>query len=106
MYFPNSPKFILCQEDAYLLELVRYIHLNQIRAQLIDNMEALDHYLYSGKGTKQGSGTQFILFFCCASAWGKHVRSFKEGGAIAGVSLSVKRGERTAHEAGFCLVDA
>ena len=29
--FPNRYKSILCQEDAYLLELVRYIHLNLIR---------------------------------------------------------------------------
>ncbi len=28
-------KPILCQEDAYLLELVRYIHLNALRAKLV-----------------------------------------------------------------------
>jgi len=30
--FQNRFKSILCQEDIYLLELVRYIHLNPIRA--------------------------------------------------------------------------
>ncbi len=29
--FQNRYKSILCQEDAYLLVLVRYIHLNLIR---------------------------------------------------------------------------
>jgi len=28
-------KSILCQQDAYLLELVRYIHLNPLRARLV-----------------------------------------------------------------------
>ncbi len=32
--FQNRYKSILCQEDAYLLELVRYIHLNPLRAKL------------------------------------------------------------------------
>ena len=30
--FQNRYKSILCQEDTYLLELVRYIHLNPLRA--------------------------------------------------------------------------
>ena len=32
--FQNRYKSILCQEDTYLLELVRYIHLNPLRAGL------------------------------------------------------------------------
>jgi len=31
--FQNRYKSILCQEDAYMLELVRYIHLNPLRAK-------------------------------------------------------------------------
>ena len=30
--FQNRYKSVLCQEDTYLLELVRYIHLNSLRA--------------------------------------------------------------------------
>jgi REP element-mobilizing transposase RayT len=30
--FPNRYKSILCEQDPYLLELVRYIHLNPLRA--------------------------------------------------------------------------
>ena len=33
--FQNRYKSILCQEEPYLLELVRYIHLNPLRAGLI-----------------------------------------------------------------------
>jgi REP element-mobilizing transposase RayT len=33
--FQNRYKSILCQEDSYLLELVRYIHLNPLRAGLV-----------------------------------------------------------------------
>jgi REP element-mobilizing transposase RayT len=33
--FQNRFKSILCQEDAYLLELVRYIHLNPLRVGLV-----------------------------------------------------------------------
>jgi REP element-mobilizing transposase RayT len=46
--FQNRYKSILCQEDAYLLELVRYIHLNPLRAKLVSNIKALNKYAYSG----------------------------------------------------------
>ena len=35
----NRYKSILCQEDAYLLELVRYIHLNPLRAKLVSDVK-------------------------------------------------------------------
>ena len=33
--FQNRYKSILCQEDTYFLGLVRYIHLNPLRAKLV-----------------------------------------------------------------------
>src|SRR5437867_12015509 len=36
---------ILCQSDRYLSELVRYIHLNPVRAKMVDKPE---QYQYSG----------------------------------------------------------
>jgi REP element-mobilizing transposase RayT len=36
--FQNRFKSILCQEDAYLKELVRYIHLNPLRAKIVSNL--------------------------------------------------------------------
>jgi REP element-mobilizing transposase RayT len=46
--FQNRYKSILCQEESYLHELVRYIHLNPLRAKLVDEMKALDTFPYSG----------------------------------------------------------
>jgi len=52
--FQNRFKSILCQEDSYLLELVRYIHLNPLRAGQVRGMEELDVYAYSGHSTLMG----------------------------------------------------
>lgn len=52
--FQNRYKSILCQEDTYLLELVRYIHLNPIRARLAVDMKALDRYPFCGHAVIMG----------------------------------------------------
>ena len=52
--FQNRYKSILCQEDSYLLELVRYIHLNPLRAKLVADMKRLDRYAYSGHSVLMG----------------------------------------------------
>jgi len=46
--FQNRFKSILCQEEAYLLELVRYIHLNPLRAKLVDGIKDLERFPWSG----------------------------------------------------------
>ena len=46
--FQNRYKSIVCEEDAYLLELIRYIHLNPLRASLVKNLWELDRYPWSG----------------------------------------------------------
>ena len=46
--FENRYKSILCDEANYLLALVRYIHLNPVRANVIRTVEELDCYLWSG----------------------------------------------------------
>jgi len=46
--FENRYKSILCEEDKYLLALVRYIHLNPLRAQIVKTIEELDGYHWSG----------------------------------------------------------
>ena len=40
--FQNRYKSILCQEDPYLLELVRYIHLNPLRAGIVKELKELN----------------------------------------------------------------
>jgi putative transposase len=46
--FQNRYKSILCQEEPYLLELVRYIHLNPLRAGLVKDYSELCRYRYGG----------------------------------------------------------
>lgn len=46
--FQNRYKSILCQEETYLLELVRYIHLNPLRAGIVSSLEELRGYKYCG----------------------------------------------------------
>ncbi|MFO7965147.1 MAG: transposase [Desulfobacterales bacterium] len=52
--FQNRYKSILCQEEAYLLELVRYIHLNPLRARLTEDMKELGRFKYCGHGVILG----------------------------------------------------
>jgi putative transposase len=54
--FQNRYKSILCQEDPYLLELVRYIHLNPLRANMVITLKELDRYGYSGHSFLMGEG--------------------------------------------------
>jgi len=46
--FQNRYKSVICEEDPYLLELIRYIHLNPLRAKLVQDLNELDKYLWSG----------------------------------------------------------
>ena len=43
--FQNRYRSIVCEEDPYLLELIRYIHLNPLRAGLVKDLKKLDMYL-------------------------------------------------------------
>ena len=53
--FQNRYKSIVCDKNAYLIELVRYIHLNPLRLGLVDDLKALDIYPYAGHGTILGT---------------------------------------------------
>jgi putative transposase len=48
--FQKRYKSIVCEEDRYLLELVRYIHLNPLRSHMVGSLEELDRYPWSGHG--------------------------------------------------------
>ena len=52
--FENRYKSILCDQDNYLLALIRYIHLNPIRANIVTTVEQLDSYPWSGHRTLIG----------------------------------------------------
>ncbi|MEZ4598649.1 MAG: transposase [Syntrophotaleaceae bacterium] len=53
--FQNRYKSIVCDEETYLLELIRYIHLNPLRAGAVQDLEALNRYPWCGHGVLMGS---------------------------------------------------
>jgi len=65
--FQNRYKSIICQEDAYLRELVRYIHLNPLRAKLVSDISELNLYPYCGhsalvgKRPREWQDTRYVL---------------------------------------------
>ncbi len=52
--FQNRYKSILCQEDTYLRQLVRYIHLNPLWVGLVKDLKGLDTYPFSGHSVLMG----------------------------------------------------
>jgi len=67
--FQNRYKSIVCQEDAYLLALVRYIHLNLLRTGTVTSVEELNTSPWSGHSALVGQikrewqDTEYILSF-------------------------------------------
>ena len=62
--FQGRYKAILCDKDTYLLELVRYIHLNPVRAKIAKGPEEYvwtGHLSYLGKGAKDLIDEGFVL---------------------------------------------
>jgi REP element-mobilizing transposase RayT len=58
--FQNRYKSIICEEDAYFTELVRYIHLNPLRAGIVESLEQLDRHPWCGHG---------VLLAKCDADW-------------------------------------
>jgi REP element-mobilizing transposase RayT len=92
--FQNRYKSILCQEDTYLLELVRYIHLNALRAKIVKNLKELDKYPYSGHSALVGKvprdfqDTEYVL-----KLFGKKVSAARKG-YRAYLAKGVEQGRR------------
>ena len=90
--FQNRYKSILCQEDAYLLELVRYIHLNPIRAGIVKDLNALNKYPFSGhsaimgKVMRQWQDIEWVLKLYDDRLWmgRRRYRAFVEKGISQG----------------------
>jgi len=65
--FQNRFKSTLVEEEPYLLELVRYIHLNPVRSLLPVTIDSLDRYPWTGHATLLGKrhfaaqDTDFVL---------------------------------------------
>jgi putative transposase len=52
--FQSRYKSIVCEEDPYLMELVRYIHLNPLRAKAVAFLSHLEKHPWCGHGTILG----------------------------------------------------
>jgi len=52
--FQNRYKSIVCQEETYLRELVRYIHLNPVRAGIAKSLDELKGYKFCGHSALMG----------------------------------------------------
>ncbi len=90
--FQNRYKSLVCQDEPYLLELVRYIHLNPLHAGLVADLAALDHYRYSGHaivlghvaGPWQQTGEVLTRFDAEQAEARVRYRAFVADGARAG----------------------
>jgi putative transposase len=92
--FQNRYKSVLCEEDVYLRELVRYIHLNPIRAGVVKGVRELESYAYSGhcvvvgKKKREWQDRDYVLRY-----FGRTEREAKRQ-YCAFVSKGVKEGRR------------
>ncbi len=76
-------KSIMVEEDKYLLELLRYVHLNPLRAGLVRTVRSLDSYPWSGHAVLVGKREapwqdteQVLLQF--GRARGRAVRAYRQ----------------------------
>jgi REP element-mobilizing transposase RayT len=104
--FQNRYKSIVVEEEGYLLELVRYLHLNPLRAGVVDDLRALAQYPYCGHGAL--CGTRGIPWQDTASIL---ARFGKDGRAArrqyrAFVAAGVSRGRRPELQGGGLLRSA
>jgi hypothetical protein len=53
--FQNRYKSMVVEEEPYFLELVRYLHLNPLRAGVVPDLAALARYPYSGHAALLGT---------------------------------------------------
>jgi hypothetical protein len=112
--FQNRYKSIVVEEDAYFKELVRYIHLNPLRAKMVESMTALDRYPWSGHSCIMGhkkycwQDSAFVL-----SWFGKKIRdaraayrSFVEKGIAMGRQSTLVGGGLVRSAGGWSEVKA
>lgn len=64
--FQNRYKSIVVDEEPYFLELIRYLHLNPLRAGVVSDLPGLDGYPYTGH----------------SALIGRHPRPWQETGSV------------------------
>jgi REP element-mobilizing transposase RayT len=92
--FQNRYKSIICQEDMYFRELIRYIHLNPLRAKIVSDIKELNKYPYSGHSVLMGrkkhewQDTEYVL-----SYFGKKVSESRKA-YLSYVKKGIDQGRR------------
>jgi REP element-mobilizing transposase RayT len=92
--FQNRYKSIICQEDMYFRELIRYIHLNPLRAKIVSDIKELNKYSYSGHSVLIGrkkhewQDTKYVL-----SYFGKKVSESRKA-YLSYVKKGIDQGRR------------
>ena len=81
--FQNRYKSVVCEEDAYLLELIRYIHLNPLRAGLLKELQELDTYRWTGHSAILGRRENPLLPGVSLRPIGAYPRACKPSGLEA-----------------------
>ncbi|MEJ2276527.1 MAG: transposase [Candidatus Lokiarchaeota archaeon] len=112
--FQNRYKSILCQEDTYLIELVRYIHLNPLRAGIVNDIKSLDRYRYCGhavilkKRKHRWQNTEYVLnlFAKKGSLACKRYREFVKKGISHGRRPDLVGGGLIRSQGGWSVVKA
>lgn len=98
--FQNRYKSIVVEEDPYFLELLRYIHLNPVRAKMLDNISELDRFPYTGHSVLmgyrkfKGQEIEWVLgsFGTRLGAARRRYRDFVEAGFHQGIREDLRGG--------------
>jgi REP element-mobilizing transposase RayT len=98
--FQNRYKSIVVEEDPYFLELLRYIHLNPVRAKILDNISELDRFPYTGHSVLlghhkfKGQDVEWVLgsFGRRVGAARRRYRDFVEEGFHQGIREDLRGG--------------
>lgn len=122
--FQNRYKSTVVDDEQYFLGLLRYIHLNPVRARLVDSVDALKEYPWCGYGvlmgrqklaametdevlgrfgTKAGPARRQLVAFMASADAKSEQKIFKGGGLVrsAGGMDALKdlaRGEKWAYD--------
>jgi putative transposase len=93
--FQNRYKSIVVEEDTYFKELVRYIHLNPFRAQMVDSFDTLNrsrwcgHSVILGRVNNDWQDTTYVLRWF-GEKQGEAKRSYRQF-----VENGIKQGHRS-----------
>jgi REP element-mobilizing transposase RayT len=90
--FQNRYRSIVVEEEAYFMELVRYLHLNPLRSGVVPDLRALDRHPYTGHAALMGtiprpwqaSGEVLGHFAKALRRARAHYRAFVEAGVPLG----------------------